>query len=70
MRKYAAASCIVLGILLSGCGLDSADSIRVRWSQLISGWTVNEPLMFGGMLSLIVGLSLWQLSGKAPAKEK
>ena len=61
---------MVLGIILSGCGLDSAASIHERWSQLTSGWTVNGPLMIGGILSLIVGLALCRLTGKAAPKKK
>ena len=70
MRKYAGAGCVVLGIILSGCGLDSALSIHERWTQLISGWNVNGPLLFGGILSLIVGLALCRHSGKAAPKKK
>jgi len=70
IRKYAGVSCIVLGVVLSGCGLDSAESIRFRWSQLTSGWTVNGPLLIAGILSLTVGLTLWHLSGKAAPKER
>lgn len=61
---------MVLGIILSGCGLDSALSIQERWSQLSSGWNVDGPMMFGGVLSLIVGLALYRHSAKAAPKKK
>ena len=53
MRKYAAASLIVLGIILTTYGLDSTESTsRV--------WTMGGPtkLLIGGILSVTVGLSL------------
>ena len=67
MRKYAGATCIVLGIVLSG--LETGESIDSRWSLLFAGWTVDRPMLIGGALSLIVGLSLWLLSDKGKAKE-
>jgi hypothetical protein len=53
MRKYAAASFIVLGIILTTVGLDSTEST----SRL---WTMSEPtkLLIGGILSVTVGLYL------------
>jgi len=53
MRKYAAASFIVLGIILTTYGLDSTEPT----SRL---WTMGGPtkLLIGGILSVTVGLSL------------
>ena len=53
MRKYAAASLVVLGIILTTYGLDSTDSTTRLW-------TMGGPtkLLIGGILSVMVGLSL------------
>jgi hypothetical protein len=53
MRKYAAASFVVLGIVLTAYGLDTAE-----WTR--SPWTMDEPpkLLIGGILSGMVGLFL------------
>jgi len=70
MRKYAAASCIVLGIFLSGFGLESGESINARLSGLFSGWTVDGPIVFTGIFSLVVGMSLWLFAGRTPRPQK
>ena len=70
MRKYAGASCVVLGIMLSGLGLDSGESINSRLSRLFTGWMVDAPILIGGVLSLIIGLSLWLHTGKVAPTEK
>jgi len=53
MRRYAAASFVVLGIILTTYGLDSTESI-------FRPWTMDGPtkLLIGGILSVTVGLSL------------
>jgi hypothetical protein len=68
MRKYAGATCIVLGVVLSG--LETGGSVDSGWSRLFAGWKVDRPMLIGGVLSLIVGLSLWLLNGKVAPKEK
>ena len=68
MRKYAGATCLVLGIVLSG--LETDESIHSRWSRMFSGWAGDRQLVVGVALSLIVGLSLWLLSGKMGPQEK
>jgi len=65
MRKYAGASCVVLGVMLSGLGLDSGESFHSRWSR-----SVDAPMLIGGVLLVIVGLSLWLHAGKVSPKEK
>ncbi len=70
MRKTAGASCIVLGIALSGFGLDAGESISSRLSLLFSGWTVNGPLMMTGIVALGVGVFLWRFAGSAPRPQK
>jgi len=68
MRKYAGATCIVVGIVLSG--LETGESAHSPWSRLFEGWTGDRSMLIGGVLSLIVGLSLWLLSEKAGPEEK
>ena len=53
MRKYAAASFIVLGIILTTYGLDSTE-----WTSRL--WTMGGPtqLLIGGILSVSIGLCL------------
>jgi hypothetical protein len=68
MRKYAGATCIVLGIVLSG--LETGESIDSGWSRLFAGWTVDRPMLIGGVLTLIVGLSLWLLNERIGPKEE
>ena len=58
MRKYAGASLIVLGIILSALGIDSGESINSRMGRLFTGWSIDLPLLIGGILSVTVGLSL------------
>ena len=58
MRKYAGASFIVLGIILSAWGIHSGESINSRRDHLFSGWSMDWPLLVGGILSVMVGLSL------------
>lgn len=58
MRKYAGASLIVLGIILSAFGIDSGESIHARMGRLFTGWSMDWPLLIGGILSVTVGLSL------------
>lgn len=70
MRKYAGASCVVLGIMLSGLGLDSGESMSSRFSRLFSGWIVDLPMLIGGVLLVIVGLFLRVQMKKAAPKEK
>ena len=45
MRKYAGAGCVVLGIMLSGLGVDSGESINSRLSRLFTGWMVDAPML-------------------------
>ena len=70
MRKTAGVSCIVLGIALSGFGLDCGESISSRLSRLFSGWTVDGPLVMTGIVSLGVGVFLWRFAGRAPQAQK
>ncbi len=58
MRKYAGASLIVLGITLSALGIDSGDSINSRMDRLFTRGSMDLPLLIGGILSVMVGLSL------------
>lgn len=58
MRKYAGASLIVLGILLSAWGLDSGEPINSRMGRLCTGRSMDWRLLIGGILSVTVGLSL------------
>jgi hypothetical protein len=58
MRKYAGASLIVLGILLSALGIDSGEAISSRMGRLHSGGSMDWPLLIAGALSVMVGLSL------------
>jgi hypothetical protein len=53
MRKYAAASFVVLGIILTAYGLDTTESITTPWA-------VDGPtrLLIGGILSVMVGFAL------------
>jgi len=67
MRKYAGATCIVLGIVLSG--LETGESIDSGWSSLYAGSMVDRTMLIGGVLSLIVGLSLWLLNEKVGPKQ-
>ncbi len=69
MRKYAGAGCLVLGIMLSGLGLDSGEPMHARMSRLFAGWTADGPMVIAGVLSVGVGLYLWRLSGKVATKE-
>ena len=70
MRKYAGAGCLVLGIMLSGLGLDSAEPMHSQISRLFAGWTAGGPMLIAGVLSVGVGLYLWRFSGKVATKEK
>ena len=58
MRKYVGASLVVLGIILSAWGIDSGEPINSRIDRLFSGWSMDWPLLIGGILSVAVGLSL------------
>ena len=58
MRKYAGASLIVLGIILSAFGIDSGESINSRMGRLFTGWSMDWPLLISGILLVTVGLSL------------
>jgi hypothetical protein len=53
MRKYAAASCVVLGITLTTYAMDTTELTT-------NPWTVDGPmrLLIGGILSVMVGLYL------------
>ncbi len=59
MRKYTGASFVVLGIILMGCGLDTADSMELI-SRRFSTWPPDGQtcLLVGGILSLMMGLHL------------
>lgn len=68
MRKYAGATFIVLGVVLSG--VETGDPNDSPWSQLFAGLKVDRPMLIGGALFLIVCLSLWLLNKKGESKEK
>jgi len=68
MRKYAGATCVVLGVMLSG--LETGDSVHSRWSRLLAGWAGHREMVVGVTLFVIVGLSLWLLNGKMGPQEK
>jgi len=57
MRRYAGASLIVLGIILSTLGIGSGESVNCRMGRLFTG-SMDWPLLIGGILSVTVGLSL------------
>ena len=70
MRKYAGAGCLVLGMMLSGLGVDSNESISSRLSRMCTGWMVDVPILIVGILAVSVGLSLWLHPAKVAPKEK
>jgi hypothetical protein len=51
-------------------GVETGASIHSGWSRLFAGWTTDRPMLIGGALTLIVGLSLWLLSAKPGPKEE
>jgi len=60
MRKYVGAGLIVLGVVLTAWGLDSSDSLNVRFTQLFAGRPVEGAtwLLIGGIISVFIGLAM------------
>jgi hypothetical protein len=60
MLRYDGASFVVLGIMLTACGLDSSEPIPFRLARLFPEWAADGPgcLLIGGTLSVMLGLSL------------
>ena len=56
MRKEFGAGLIVLGIVLSAFGLDSSDSLNVRFTR----WPADGAtwLLIGGVFSVFIGLAM------------
>jgi hypothetical protein len=60
MRKYLGAGLIVVGIVLTGYGLNASDSLNSRVSRLFTGMPADGAtwLLVGGILSVFTGLTL------------
>lgn len=70
MRRYAGAGCLALGILLSGLGLDSGESLTSRLSRFFVGWRMDGLMLAAGVLSVIVGVYLWHHSRESAPDKK
>jgi hypothetical protein len=66
MRKYFGAGLIILGVVLTACGLDSSESLNSRVTRLFSGWPADGAtwLLIAGVLSVFMGL--WMAAHRRP----
>ena len=60
MMRVAGAAMVVLGVVLTAYGLNSADSLNSRVTRLFTGQPTDRAmwLLIGGILSVFIGLAL------------
>lgn len=60
MKRIAGVALIVMGVVLSAYGLNSADSLNSRVTRLFTGQPTDRAiwLLIGGILSVFIGLAL------------
>jgi len=60
LQKYAGASLVVLGIVMTSSGLELTDrpNVLVPGLLLSRPWNESALLLFGGVFSVLVGVAL------------